>query len=134
MFQNALRSSSYETLAGSKVTSTASAWPVRPEHTCSYVGLSRVPPEYPETASMTPGISLKRCSTPQKQPPAKVAFSILSPLYAPRARPAYIPAKKYCAQNRRSVTNRRLTMNAHSKPPPKRQWLQMVTVDITPLR
>src|SRR5690348_18336558 len=25
---------------------------------------------------MTPGISLKRCSTPQKQPPANVAFSI----------------------------------------------------------
>ena len=32
----------------------------------------------PETASTTPGISLKRCSTPQKHPPAKVAFSISS--------------------------------------------------------
>src|SRR5487761_749858 len=31
---------------------------------------------------MTPGISLKRCSTPQKHPPAKVAFSISSQAYA----------------------------------------------------
>src|SRR5713101_6953096 len=88
---------------------------------------------------MTPGISLKRCSMPQKHPPAKVAFSMSSPLMRPAralrwtvrfTRSGY----HYCAQNRRSVTIWRLTMNAPGTPPPKRRWLQMVTVDIAPLR
>ena len=44
MFQKVLSSSSYETLVGSYVTSTASACPVRPMQTCSYVALGTVPP------------------------------------------------------------------------------------------
>src|SRR2546429_6888113 len=45
-------------------------------HTCSYEGWPTCPPSKPETAPITPGTWLNRCSTPQKQPPAKVAFSI----------------------------------------------------------
>src|SRR5260370_18998446 len=54
-----------------------------------------------------------------------------------RARRLMRPARSsytYCAQNRRSVTIWRLTMNAPGTPPPKRRWLQMVTVDLAPLR
>src|SRR6202035_5951444 len=68
---------------------------------------------------MTPGISLKRCSTPQKHPPAKVAFSISSPAYAAPMMPL---AMSHLAGAEPPST------------PPQRGWLQLATIDITPLR
>src|ERR1700686_2859206 len=68
---------------------------------------------------MTPGISLKRCSTPQKHPPAKVAFSISSQAYAAPMMPlamSHLPGAEPPATQ------------------PRRGWLQLATVDITPLR
>src|SRR6267143_1372995 len=68
---------------------------------------------------MTPGISLKRCSTPQKHPPAKVAFSISSPAYAAPMMPlamSHLPGGEPPAE------------------PPSQRWFQMATIDITPLR
>src|SRR6202140_718811 len=69
---------------------------------------------------MTPGISLKRCSTPQKHPPAKVAFSISSQAYAAPMMPlavSHLPGGQPPAA-----------------PPPRRGWLHLATIDITPLR
>src|SRR2546428_2981251 len=67
---------------------------------------------------MTPGTWLKRCSTPQKHPPAKVAFSISSTGYAAPMMPL-----------------------AMSPPPPEKRarssaggWLRLATLDIGPLR
>src|SRR3982074_1726255 len=68
---------------------------------------------------MTPGISLKRCSTPQKHPPAKVAFSISYPAYAAPMMPL--------AMSQPSAGPPPAT-------PPKRGWLHLATIDITPLR
>src|ERR1700686_4443844 len=68
---------------------------------------------------MTPGISLKRCSTPQKHPPAKVAFSISSQAYAAPMMPlamSHLPGAEPPATQ------------------PRRGWLQLATVDVTPLR
>src|SRR6202162_4962245 len=68
---------------------------------------------------MTPGISLKRCSTPQKHPPAKVALSISSQAYAAPMMPlamSHLPGGEPPAI------------------PPRRGWLQLATVDLTPLR
>ena len=42
--QKTSRSCSYETLPGSKTTWTASACPVTPDATCSYVGFTSFPP------------------------------------------------------------------------------------------
>src|SRR6056297_1808270 len=52
---------------------TASAWPVVPAQTSSYVGFSRRPPVYPATTDATPSSFLKGGSMHQKQPPANVA-------------------------------------------------------------
>ncbi len=60
----------------SKVIFTASACPVSPALTSSYVGDSVVPPVYPTSVCRTPGIFRKISSMPQKQPPAKVATSV----------------------------------------------------------
>src|SRR3989449_6379182 len=67
---------------------------------------------------MTPGTWLKRCSTPQKHPPAKVAFSISSTGYAAPMMPLAVshpPAD-------------RLPRDAG------RGWLHLATLDIGPLR
>src|SRR3954463_8141839 len=47
-----------------------------PEDTCSWRGLCCWPPMYPETAVVTPGTFSKASSVHQKQPAAKVAFSV----------------------------------------------------------
>src|SRR6266508_127171 len=66
-----------ETALGSKVTWITSAWPVLPLQTCSYVGLGSWPPEYPETTSSTPCRLSNTGSTHQKQPPPRVATSLI---------------------------------------------------------
>lgn len=54
--------------------------PVVPEQTTRYVGAEVEPPQYPTCASSRPlpwpNSRRKRCSTPQKQPAATVAFSV----------------------------------------------------------
>src|SRR5260221_12390074 len=68
---------------------------------------------------MTPGTSLKRCSTPQKHPPAKVACSISSPAYAAPMMPlamSHLPGGEPPAA------------------PPKLGWLHLATIDVSPLR
>ena len=45
--QKIFSSCSYDTSAGRNTTCTTSAWPVRPLHTSSYVGLGVIPPAYP---------------------------------------------------------------------------------------
>src|SRR6267142_2910159 len=67
---------------------------------------------------MTPGIWLKRCSTPQKHPPAKVAFSISSPAYAAPMMPLAMSLPPPAQPPRRTTGG----------------WLNMATLDITPLR
>ena len=57
------------------MTSTASACPVVPELTCSYVGDGTRPPAYPDIADVTPRTCSNTPSTPQKQPPANTAVS-----------------------------------------------------------
>src|SRR5439155_5816801 len=69
---------SYDTFFGSNATSTASACPVRPVHTSSYVGFGVNPPAYPTAVVYTPGICQKSRSAPQKQPSANTAVSIPS--------------------------------------------------------
>ena len=49
--------------------------PVAPVHTASYVGASSVPCVYPTEVATTPGSRMYASSSPQKQPPAKVAVS-----------------------------------------------------------
>src|ERR1700681_4714588 len=66
---------------------------------------------------MTPGISLKRCSTPQKHPPAKVAFSISSQAYDAPMMPLAMSHPP-----------------AGSPDPQKRGWIHLATIDIGPLR
>src|SRR6202162_1593785 len=68
---------------------------------------------------MTPEIWLKRCSTPQKHPPAKVALSIVFQAYAAPMMPL--------AMSHPSAGN---TPGS----PPERGWLHLATIDITPLR
>src|SRR5690606_39744082 len=65
--------SSYVMMAGSYSTRTASACPVVPVQTCSYVGLGLRPPMYPDFTSSTPARSTKTPSRHQKQPPANMA-------------------------------------------------------------
>src|SRR3989337_1453025 len=74
--QNTLSSSSYDTREGSYSIATASACPVFPEHTSSYLGLLNDPPVYPTDVDTTTLTLRNASSTPQKQPAANVAFSI----------------------------------------------------------
>src|SRR3954453_10775573 len=60
--------------SGSKTISTASAWP----GWFRYVGLSLSPPVYPTRVEMTPSRLRSSSCTPQKQPPARMAVSVLS--------------------------------------------------------
>src|SRR5215213_7791078 len=60
--------------SGSKTISTASAWP----GCFLYVGLSFSPPVYPTLVEMTPSRRRSSSWTPQKQPPARMAVSVLS--------------------------------------------------------
>lgn len=53
---------------GSYWTRTTSEWLVVPEHTSSYVGLSKYPWVYPTSVFVTPGTRWNANSTPQKQP------------------------------------------------------------------
>src|ERR1700674_5228514 len=81
---------------------------------------------------MTPGISLKRCSTPQKHPPAKVAFSMLVPSnqYGPSSSPHRAP---YAAPMM-PLAMSHPPVGQPPSIPPERGWLQLATIDITPLR
>ena len=63
------------TFAGSNATRTASACPVRPEQTSSYVGFGVNPPAYPAAVEYTPGICQYNLSAPQKHPSANTAVS-----------------------------------------------------------
>src|SRR5215208_6733254 len=60
--------------SGSKTISTASAWP----GWFPYVGWSFFPPLYPTLVEMTPSRWRSSSWTPQKQPPARIAVSVLS--------------------------------------------------------
>src|SRR5215207_5154195 len=60
--------------SGSKTISTASAWP----GCFLYVGLSFSPPVYPTLVEITPSRWRSSSWTPQKQPPARIAVSVLS--------------------------------------------------------
>ena len=51
--------------------------PDLPVQTSSYVGFSVCPPAYPEITFLTPDISSKRTSTPQKQPAPSINFEII---------------------------------------------------------
>src|SRR3989338_123127 len=67
--------------AGSYSIRTTSAWPVRPEHTSSYVGgfcgeSVGGAPAYPDVTETTPFSVLKTASVHQKQPPPKTATLI----------------------------------------------------------
>src|SRR3954452_19819811 len=66
--------SRYEIRAGSKTISTASAWPGWRR----YVGFSFSPPVYPTRVEITPSRWRSSSCTPQKQPPARIAVSVLS--------------------------------------------------------
>src|SRR5690349_2294835 len=77
MVKNAPSRSRYEMTFGSNVIWMTSACPVAPEHTCSYVGLGRFPPAYPLTQFSTPFNCLNAASRHQKQPPPKVAISLM---------------------------------------------------------
>src|SRR4051794_39053802 len=69
----------YEIRAGSKTISTASAWP----GWWPYVGFSFSPPAYPTRVEMTPSRLRSSSWTPQKQPAARIAVSVLSVMTCP---------------------------------------------------
>jgi len=54
----------------------ASACPVLPPQTCSYVGFGTVPPAYPAVAEMTPFNRANKVSVHQKHPPPKTAICV----------------------------------------------------------
>ena len=73
--KNTSKSDILSIIDGSKITLTTSAWPVRLPHTCSYVGFSTCPPEYPGVTSETPLSPISASSTHQKQPPPRTISS-----------------------------------------------------------
>lgn len=75
MCQNISNSFSYGIIDASNSICVASACPVLPEETSSYVGFSVVPPVYPGTTLITPFNLLNIASVHQKHPPAIVANS-----------------------------------------------------------
>src|SRR5690606_22902348 len=75
--KNTVRRSCIETLEGSNVIRVASACPVVPVHTCSYVGFSVFPPVYPGSTDTTPLSSRNTASVHQKHPPAKTIVSFI---------------------------------------------------------
>ncbi len=56
---------------------TASMCPVRPPRTSSYVGLRIVPPVNPVVVNVTPSIRSNTACSVQKQPPARIAVSLV---------------------------------------------------------
>src|SRR5262249_38428115 len=61
----------YDVCSGSKTISIASAW----LPWFRYVASRTSPPAYPTRVERTPGCRRKRTCNPQKQPPARIAFS-----------------------------------------------------------
>src|SRR3954454_15297740 len=67
-------SSRNEITSGSKTISTASAW----SPWLRYVALGVLPPEYPTRLESTPGRLRSSSCAPQKQPPARIAVSVVT--------------------------------------------------------
>src|SRR3954454_5310605 len=67
-------SSRNEITSGSKTISTASAW----SPWFRYVALGVSPPEYPTRLARTPGRLRSSSWAPQKQPPARIAVSVVT--------------------------------------------------------